>query len=1059
MSVIPTVYNQGTGLIGSTTSGNNVPDNVDDLIVNNTLTVGGVATFNGVVNINNTLNGIDAVFTGTLTTNNLVVTGTFTFTDISVDGDITLNEDDPAVAGLKNRIIFNNIGTISARRDSGLNPQFDLLNNGVSTVDFQIRLNTNSVYFNVPLGGLHRFYVDTVRVLDITGAEVLLLQKLIAPSVGSTANEQFALPASNPTANGKVLAILDYTANPPTTEWVPVGNILDFVRYDRVTFQLRDEGNNNSLIRFLRIGDTSANTGGTLDVIRTDTIPVTGATTSKLFFSDPNVAPLEFSAIVNSTGNGQLIQIDPLNDYILVQNNLQKLLVKSDEFLFGDITGNFNAVVKHQRLDGNLSSTCTFGVPTGGNPYHWVVRHLDPTYAQSEITLATFPANNEIFMEVDNPVSLAYSRLSLERTGIYLEGFPGGVTINTGNNIAPNWVRLPQTSVQPSINDVLAVSIVNAGTKGAPHIMDWVSKDKVYNFASGGVAYFKTINNVTDITADPSFNYDDVTQVMTCPNIVTDDIQTDFIDMANFELNYLQTHNGDNFYITSQIPYSGLGPPAWYIAAVNFSLPGAGVDLKLKPDIIQAELGCGIGNNLKINPTEILCEGNTRIDGDVTITAITNTNNENCRIPFIEGSGSVTGRLCNQGNFYYNPSSTTLVSNNILGINQVATPLVIVQGTATGQINIDPTYGMFFNHADGYVFQMAGVWKMRIANNTTTVFNDLDCTANLDVDGDIEKHTATLSAVNRNQNILFHDNDAGDKRIKENNNFHFNPSTETLTTTNLSATTATVASDGLTYNAAVPTSGGAREMLLLNSNGIIKKADASFQYDPIQQKLTCLNIELNDGAGNGEITVINPIRYGGALFYTMLNGTYTIGPTNTIQTIDPTNVLNQGYYGNNGSIYLGITYSGVNAISYGTNVDLWDWTPYNNTTNVASTWTCQSLIAGLWHIRITFLFQNDATGGSDRFNPIIKMEKNGTLLDYGYMSSYIRFSQGRVGSVVLDIKTDFAFTDTFQLRTYLNRAGVTNFSSVATGSEFTLSDFYFQATFLGPLTAYSRTRP
>ena len=60
MSIIPQIYNQGTGLIGSTTEGNNLPDSVTDLIVENTLTVLGDSTFNGLVTINNNLdvNGI-----------------------------------------------------------------------------------------------------------------------------------------------------------------------------------------------------------------------------------------------------------------------------------------------------------------------------------------------------------------------------------------------------------------------------------------------------------------------------------------------------------------------------------------------------------------------------------------------------------------------------------------------------------------------------------------------------------------------------------------------------------------------------------------------------------------------------------------------------------------------------------------------------------------------------------------------------------------------------------------------------------------------------------------
>ena len=49
MSVIPQVYNQGTGLIGSTTEGNALPGTVNDLIVENSLTVLGDSSFAGEV--------------------------------------------------------------------------------------------------------------------------------------------------------------------------------------------------------------------------------------------------------------------------------------------------------------------------------------------------------------------------------------------------------------------------------------------------------------------------------------------------------------------------------------------------------------------------------------------------------------------------------------------------------------------------------------------------------------------------------------------------------------------------------------------------------------------------------------------------------------------------------------------------------------------------------------------------------------------------------------------------------------------------------------------------
>lgn len=71
MSIIPQIYNQGTGLIGSTTEGNNLPDSVTDLIVENTLTVLGDSTFNGLVTINNDLDVNGIITAQSIVANNL----------------------------------------------------------------------------------------------------------------------------------------------------------------------------------------------------------------------------------------------------------------------------------------------------------------------------------------------------------------------------------------------------------------------------------------------------------------------------------------------------------------------------------------------------------------------------------------------------------------------------------------------------------------------------------------------------------------------------------------------------------------------------------------------------------------------------------------------------------------------------------------------------------------------------------------------------------------------------------------------------------------------------
>ena len=84
MSVIPQVYNQGTGLIGSATEGNTVPENVQNLVVDETLTVLGDTTLNGDVQCNS-----DVDIAGALSVNNIDVQQV-TIDDVTIEQDLTV---------------------------------------------------------------------------------------------------------------------------------------------------------------------------------------------------------------------------------------------------------------------------------------------------------------------------------------------------------------------------------------------------------------------------------------------------------------------------------------------------------------------------------------------------------------------------------------------------------------------------------------------------------------------------------------------------------------------------------------------------------------------------------------------------------------------------------------------------------------------------------------------------------------------------------------------------------------------------------------------------------
>lgn len=175
MSVIPTVYNQGTGLIGSTTSGAAIPSNIDDLIVNDTLLVGGEATFNGAVTINNTL----------------TVSGVLTFQDVTVQGTFILEGKTPTQLAF-----YTTGGELTGTADMTYNNGVTTLTNVTVTNDllFGALQKTDGNYYNVAL-------FDTNRVCVSGSPNTLRFQ----PNSGT-------LSCRNIAASGTISGIFDILA-------------------------------------------------------------------------------------------------------------------------------------------------------------------------------------------------------------------------------------------------------------------------------------------------------------------------------------------------------------------------------------------------------------------------------------------------------------------------------------------------------------------------------------------------------------------------------------------------------------------------------------------------------------------------------------------------------------------------------------------------------------------------------------------------------------------------------------------------------------------------------
>jgi len=197
-----------------------------------------------------------------------------------------------------------------------------------------------------------------------------------------------------------------------------------------------------------------------------------------------------------------------------------------------------------------------------------------------------------------------------------------------------------------------------------------------------------------------------------------------------------------------------------------------------------------------------------------------------------------------------------------INISRFKTALQVEDRTDTTKLlnlEIDDSannHGAFYTTPTSHTFKIGTDWKLRVTSNTTQVYNDLDigtssANANVTVNGDITLNTVQLSSVSRDLNVLFHDNDAGDKRLKEHNDFNFNPSSKTLSVSGLQLTG--LGTDGSSQDRAVP---------FLNSSNKFVKSLTTFTYNQGAERLSVKNI-----ATTGEITYKGETldaRFGGA---------------------------------------------------------------------------------------------------------------------------------------------------------------------------------------------------
>ena len=189
MSVISTIFNQGTGLINPIGEGAGLPIIVDDLVVNGNLTVLGTTQL-----IGDTAHDSNVTVALTTTTEDLVVNNNSILSS-GVGSSNTALFLLPPTPGLNNQVL-----TVTDETTTPIETQWQ---DPVVVDDY--------VKYDLLTGKLQNNFMAVVTPIDnIT----------VDNSIGLT-GQRFKLPSNTTTAtNSQVLAILNSAVNPKTTSWI-----------------------------------------------------------------------------------------------------------------------------------------------------------------------------------------------------------------------------------------------------------------------------------------------------------------------------------------------------------------------------------------------------------------------------------------------------------------------------------------------------------------------------------------------------------------------------------------------------------------------------------------------------------------------------------------------------------------------------------------------------------------------------------------------------------------------------------------------------------------------
>ena len=221
------------------------------------------------------------------------------------------------------------------------------------------------------------------------------------------------------------------------------------------------------------------------------------------------------------------------------------------------------------------------------------------------------------------------------------------------------------------------------------------------------------------------------------------------------------------------------------------------------------------------------------------------TTDANQFVPFFDGADG--GKFYTDAGLLYNPSTNKL-DTDVTGNADTATTASAVVSTYNSLTTNQNQFVPFFDHSTGGKLYTDG----GLLYNPSTNKLDTDVTGNADTATTASAITATAENTNANRYVPFFAGSAGGDLLVDNSNLLFNPSTNTLTVTNISgtatnATTATSASK-VDVDANSSNSDQAVPFLTNYTSGhhqLRTDSSDSFTYNPSSNTLTVPNISGN----------------------------------------------------------------------------------------------------------------------------------------------------------------------------------------------------------------------